>query len=249
MPYRPHSEYPSPYPATAPLAKKPPSPAWFAVGTVLVVIATVLFGLAVARFLRDIAHSDAVFQASGTHLVTLPANDERGLFVREGRPLPRCQVSDGSGSPLQFHRPSERFTYGDWIAVREFTTGDGNVTFTCPPSGLGQIRIAEIPSGGDFARLGLLGVLLPLGLGGVGFVVLLVTAILWFSRRPSAPPGTPPGAPPGWQPGWQTGPPPGSPYGPASGWPPQGPQTPATPPDQGSGQQMPPGTPGWPPGA
>jgi len=65
--------------------------------------------------------------------------------VREGRPLPRCQVSDGSGSPLQFHRPSERFTYGDWIAVREFTTGDGNVTFTCPPSGLGQIRIAEIP--------------------------------------------------------------------------------------------------------
>jgi hypothetical protein len=240
MPYRPHSEYPSPYPAMVPPAKKRPSLAWFAVGTVLVVIAAVLFGLAVARFVRDIAHADAVFHASGTHQVTLPANAERGLFVREGRPLPRCQVSDGSGSPLQFRRPGEQFTYGDWIAVREFTTGDGNLTFTCPGGGRGQIRIAEVPSGSDFARLGLLGVLLPLGLGGAGFVVLLVTAILWFSRRPSAPPGAPPGP----------GPPPGSPYGPPSGWSPQGPQPPpAMPPDQGPGQQQPPGTPEWPPDA
>ena len=234
MPYRPHPEYPSTYPAAVPPRKKRPSPAWFAVGTVLVVIAAVLFGLAVARFVRDIAHSDAVFQASGTHLVALPANSERGLFMRADRPLPRCQVSDGSGSPLQFRRPAEQFTYGDWIAVREFTTGDGNVTFTCPAGGRGEIRIAQVPSGGDFARLGLLGLLLPLGLGGAGFVVLLVTAILWFSRRPSAPPG----APQGWQPGPPPGSPPGSPYGPPSGWSPQGP-----------GQRQPPGTPGWPPDA
>ena len=225
MPYRPHSEYRSPYPAPPPPVKRRPSAAWFAVGGVLVVAAVVIFGIAIYHFVRTIADSDAVFRATGSHAVTLPAGTERGLFVTDGRPIPRCQVADGSGSPLHFRRPAERFTYGEWVAVRVFDTGDGRLVFSCAPGVGGKIRIAMVPSQGDFARLGFLGVLLPLGLGGVGFVVLLVTTVLWFSRRPQQPgpaygaaPGTPYGAAPGYPPTY----PPTNPGGPPPGPPPPG---------------------------
>jgi hypothetical protein len=261
LPYRPHSEYPSPYGWSTTPVKRRPSAAWFAVGAVLMVVAGIVFGVAIVRFVRDIADADAVFSASGVHEVTLPANAERALFVPDGRPIPRCQVSSAGGQLVQFRRPAEDFSYGDWVAVRVFDTGDGHLTFSCPLGGRGEIRIAEIPSEGDFARLGFLGVMFPLALGGAGFVVLLVTTILWFSRRPTSQiAGMPPGWPPGPQPGWQQGPPPGGPpAGPSSGIPPahgsapgpvQGPGQrevpPAPSPDQPGGRQ-PPGTPGWPP--
>jgi hypothetical protein len=216
MPYRPHSVYTSPLAPPPTSGKKRPSAAWFAVGAAMIVVAAVLFGVAMFHFIRDISRTDAVFPAVGSHTVTVPAGTERGLFVHQGQTIPRCEVSDGSGSSLHFRRPAERFTYNQWVAVRVFDTGDGTLVFSCAPGGGGAIRIASIPSGGDFARLGFLGVLLPLGLGGLGFVVLLVTTILWISRRPGA--GTP-GAPPGWPAGPQPG------YAPAP-WPPTGPATP-----------------------
>jgi hypothetical protein len=189
----------------------------------MIVVAAVLFGVAMFHFIRDISRTDAVFPAVGSHTVTVPAGTERGLFVHQGQTIPRCEVSDGSGSPLHFRRPAERFTYNQWVAVRVFDTGDGTLVFSCAPGGGGAIRIASIPSGGDFARLGFLGVLLPLGLGGLGFVVLLVTTILWISRRPGAgtpgvpptgPPSAPPYAPPSGPPTDGTGSPPGGPAGP-----------------------------------
>ncbi len=218
MPYRPHSEYPSPY-ASTPQVKKRPSGAWFGVGAVLLLVAGVVFGITIFRFVRDIAHADAVFQASGVHQVTVPPGTERAVFVSQGQRVARCTAQSSQGLPVLFRRPSEQFTYGDWVAVRVFDSGDGRITFTCPTRGVGEIRIGEIPSENDFARVGFLGILLPMGLGGIGFVILLVTTILWISRRPTAPP---PGPPPGWQsgppPGWQPGPPPGGP-------PPAGPPT------------------------
>src|SRR3954452_14937581 len=187
LPYQPHSEYrpPSALPPTP--AKPRPSAAWFAVGGVLLVAGGGVFGGAMYQFVRTLAHDDAVFPATGSHAVALPPGSERGLFVPEGRPIPLCQVSDGSGAALHFRGPRERFTYGEWVAVRVFDTGDGNLVFSCAPGAGGEIRIAQIPSGGDFARLGFLGLLLPLGLGGLGFIVLLVTTGLWIVRRPQQP--------------------------------------------------------------
>lgn len=213
MPYRPHSSYVPPYAAPpATTAKKRPSAAWFAVGGALMLVATVLFGVTVFHFVRTISHTDAEFPAVGRQVVTVPAHTERGLFVREGQAVPRCQGSDGSGSPLLFRRPAGTFTYGQWVAVRVFDTGDGTLVFSCPLSSGSRLRVAPMPSSGDFARLGLIGILLPLAMGGLGFVVVVVTAILWFTRRPAvSPPGPPPAwapGPPGWQ---QPGPPPGGP--------------------------------------
>jgi hypothetical protein len=193
MPYRPHSEYRSPYPPPA-AAKDRPSAAWFAVGGVLLVVAAIVFGIGIARFVRTIAHTDAQFSGGGVHQVSVPAHTQRAVFVVGDQVAPRCVARDGSGTPVQFRRPNDRFTYQDWIAVRVFDTGDGHLIFTCAGRG-GDVRIAQVPSGGDLASLGFLGILFPLALGGVGFLILLVTTILWISRRPNAPP---PGAPPGW---------------------------------------------------
>src|SRR3954452_1805902 len=225
LPYQPHSDYQSPYALPPRGGKSRPSALWFVLGGVLMVVAGVVFGVAIFHFARTVTHTDAEFAAVGTHPVTLPAHTDRGLFVLDGRPIPRCRVTDTSGTALNFRRPDERFTYNRWVAVRVFDTGDGNILFTCPRSLGGRIRIAEVPSGDDIARLGFVGVLLPLGIGGVGFVVVLVTGILWFSRRPGRPapmygaqpgpaygaaPGSPPASPPGY-------PPPSPPQGAAPG--------------------------------
>jgi len=249
LPYQPHSEYRPPYAPPMRDAKSRPSAAWFVVGGVLMVVAGVVFGIAIVHFARTITHTDAEFPAVGSHAVTLPADTERGLYVLDGRPIPRCQVTDSSGAPLNFRRPDEQFTYNEWVAVRVFDTGDGNVVFSCGRGTGGRIRIAEVPSGDDFARLGFLGVLLPLGLGGVGFLVVLVTGILWFTRRPrppvpmyGAPPGPAYGAAPGYPPGYPTAYPPTDPPAAPPTGPPEAPPTAPGPPAPGapSGPPAPP---------
>jgi hypothetical protein len=250
MPYRPHSEYPSPYSWPPPPVKKRPSAAWFAVGGVLVLVAGIVFGIAIFRFVRQVSHADAVFPASGVHQVTLPAGTERAVFVPRGQRVSPCLVTTATGgAPVQLRRPTNDFGWQDWQATRVFDTGDGNVTFTCPAHGHGEIRIGKVPSEGDLAALGFIGVLLPLALGGIGALILILTTVIWIKRRPTAPP---PGAPPGWQAagwppgsqalGWQSGsqPPPGwQPGSQPPGW-----QQPGSPPP---GSQPPGGPSGWPP--
>jgi hypothetical protein len=268
MPYRPHSEYPSPYSWPPTPVKKRPSAAWFAVGGVLVLVAGIVFGVAIFRFVRQVSHADAVFPASGVHQVTLPAGTERAVFVPRGQRVSPCMVTTGTGgAPVQLRRPTDDFSWEDWVATRVFDTGDGNVTFTCPDHGHGQIRIGTVPSQGDLAALGFIGVLLPLALGGIGALILIVTTVLWIKRRPTPPlPGAPPGwqvpgwqpgsQPPGWQPGsqppgWQPG---SQPPGWQPGSQPPGSQSPGSPPPGGQppgaqppGAQPPGGPSGWPP--
>ena len=248
MPYRPHSTYTSPYQPQA-VVKKRPSWVWFGVGGLLMLVAAVIAGVTFIRLGLDISRTDAVFPASGVHAVSVPAGTERGLFVEEGRRLPRCSVSDTSGNPLQFRRPDSRFTYNQWVAVRIFDTGNGSLQFDCGQGQPGQLRIARVPTEGDFARAGILGFFVPLVVGGIGFVVVLVTAILFFTRRrPGGTPGPPPGAPPGWQPAPQPTWPPGGyqqqPQPPGQAWPPAQPGQQAPPPQQ---PDQPGGMPGWPP--
>jgi hypothetical protein len=159
------------------------------------VVAAAVFGVAITHLVRDVARTDAVFPAAGVHRVNLPAGVERGVFAEEGRRLVHCRAVDDRGAEVDFRRPGSRFTYDQWVALRVFDTGDGRLTFTCSAASRGDLRIASVPSTGDLAQLGLLGLLLPMALGTLGLVIVVVTAILWFIRRPARP------APPGWQPG------------------------------------------------
>jgi uncharacterized iron-regulated membrane protein len=189
---------PSPYPSPSFVpVKKRPRAWWFAVGGVLMVAAIVVFGISLARFLHTIAHTDARFPAAGAHQVRLPPHVQRGVYGVAAEPRPRCSAIDGSGATIHFHTPDGTFTYDQWTALVTFDTGDGQVTFTCSHrAGITDLRVAQIPSGGDLARLGLLGVAVPLLLGGVGFLVVLIAGILWFTRRAPRP-GPPGGPPPG----------------------------------------------------
>jgi hypothetical protein len=195
MPYRPHSAYPSPYPPPS-AVKKRPSWVWFVVGGLMMAAAAAIAVVTIVRIGLDISRSDAIFNASGAHTVTVPAGVERGLFIEGGNRLPRCDVSDSSGTPLDIRRPDSRFTFNEWVAVRVLDTGDGTLRFDCARGQVGQIRIAQVPSDGDLARAGVFGFFVPLLVGGIGFVMVLVTGILFYTRRPTAAYAPPPG----WQP-------------------------------------------------
>jgi hypothetical protein len=179
---------------------------WFLVGGLLMAAAAVIAGVTFVRLGLDIAHDDAVFRASGTHTVTVPAHAERGLFVVEGNPIPRCRVSDSSGAPVEFRVPDTRFTFNGWEAVRLFDTANGTLTFDCSQGGSGQFRIGRVPDGDELTRAGVIGFFVPLAVGGTGFLVVLVTGILFYTRRPTTAYAAPP---PGWPP-------------PPSAWPPTG---------------------------
>jgi hypothetical protein len=205
MPYRPHTAYPSPYGA-APTGPKPrPSAAWFGVGGVLVLVAIIFFAVAVSRFVHTVAHTDARFPASGSHQVILAPHQQKAVFVQTDHGRFHCNAVDGTGAAVQVSKPRGSETYGSWRWVATIETGDGNLTFTCSASRLASpadVRIAPIPSGGMVLQFLLIGIVLPLALGGGGLVILLVTTILWISRAPrptfpAGPPGPPwPGYPP-----------------------------------------------------
>ena len=110
-----------------------------------------------------------------------------------------CRAHDGSRAPVTFLEPGTD-AQGAWVWEDSFATGDGHLTFICdagPRAHPALVRVVRPPSGGELLELELGGFLVPMVLGGLGFIVLLVTAILWFSRGPR---WAPPGAPPGWRP-------------------------------------------------
>jgi hypothetical protein len=179
---------------------------WFLVGGLMMVAAAVIAAVVLARFGVQVDRDDAVFKAKGDQVVNVPADTRRGLFLVETEPIPRCNVTHADGTTIDLERPSSRFTYDEWSAEFVFDTGDGRLEFHCRGGGESLIRIAMVPEGKDYLRVGIWGVAVPAGLGGLGFLVVLVTGILWYTRRPRPaypppPPGWQPPPPPGWPPG------------------------------------------------
>jgi hypothetical protein len=116
--------------------------------------------------------------------VSVTAGEERALFTPQGSSA-TCSVTDGSGTDLRLRGVSGEFTVNEWQAVARFDTGDGDLTVTCDGGGMtGEVRIGQLPSGGTFVAGLLVGILVPIVLGGAGLVVLIVTAVLYASRPP-----------------------------------------------------------------
>jgi hypothetical protein len=185
-PYQPHSVYPgTPVPA-APGTKPRPSAAWFGVGVALVIVAAVFAGVGIGRVVHTVTHRDAEFGGPGLHRVTLTPDATRAVFVQSGGRHVRCVAVDGSGRRVRFDRPSGSATYDGWRWVATFDTGDGSLVFHCAGRGAGSVRIQGLPSIGMVFSTLLLGILLPLVLGGAGLLVLLITTILWIVRPRAA---------------------------------------------------------------
>lgn len=123
--------------------------------------------------------------------VSLPAGQERAVFTTTDSGV-HCSATDGSGERVAFRSVTGEFTFNEWTALARFDTGDGDLTFTCADEiGTGgDVRIAQLPSGGSLVTAVVIGIIGPLLLGTLGFIVLVVTAVLYATRAPRARSGT-----------------------------------------------------------
>lgn len=177
------------YPGRPTPARYRPKPRWWVVGGALLVLAPLVFVASLFTVLAPLFREDAVLPADGqAHQVSVVAGEERALFTPQGSSA-TCAVTDGSGADLALRRVAGEFTVNEWRAVARFDTGDGDLTVTCDGGGTtGEVRIGQLPAGSTFVVGLLVGILVPIALGGAGLVVLIVTAVLYASRpaRPVA---------------------------------------------------------------
>ncbi len=191
-PYGAQPPYGGPSPQyAAPPRRKRPRKIWFFIGGALIVLAPIIFVGALFTVLRPLTQEDAVFTAGDSPVqVDLPAGEERAVFSTDGAAI-ACTATDGSGEDLPLRGVTGEFTLNEWTAVARFDTGDGAVTFECDDLDTGvEIRIAQLPSTGVFVAGIVIGVVAPLVLGLVGFLMLIITAILYASGAPRTQPGT-----------------------------------------------------------
>jgi hypothetical protein len=185
-PYQPHSTYPGTPVPPLPGAKPRPSAAWFGVGVALIIVAAIFAGIGIGRLVHTVTHREAEFTGAGLHRVKLTPHATRAVFVQTDARRFRCAAVDGHGQRVRFDQPAGSATYGTWRWAATFETGDGSLTFRCTSRAGGTVRIQGLPSIGMVFSTLVLGVLLPLLLGGLGFLVLLVTTILWIARPRAA---------------------------------------------------------------
>lgn len=195
----PSQPYAQPYsPYERPPGKRPRA-LWFAVGAVLVALGLGIGFAVIVNAVRDATRTDGVITADGNPAsIAAPPNETRMLFVESGHVAPNCVLTDGSGQQLLM-----RAIFGDstvttggseWKAFSQIdSSGDGNIAITCTPTAVGDVARIRLGEPLDVASVGgavLAGVGAILVLGGAGFVILLVTTILWFTRKPQGQPQT-----------------------------------------------------------
>lgn len=177
--------YPQP---TPPAPKKRPSVVWFVVGGLLLVLAVATFAGGLFLTITSATHTDATFDtADGPASVQVDSGTDRMLFVPSGSGSPDCTVEDGSGTrSLGSPSGTTTVTTGghEWIGFATFDSGDGDLTITCDSAAPVDVRVGP-PLGAGFVVGILLSILLPLVLGLAGFAVLVVTTVLFVTRRPS----------------------------------------------------------------
>ncbi|GAA1476066.1 hypothetical protein GCM10009623_05120 [Nocardioides aestuarii] len=180
---------PAGYPGGPTSTQYRPKPRWWVIGGALLVLAPVVFVASLFTVLAPLFREDAVLAADGQpHQVSVAAGEERALFTPQGSSA-TCSMTDGGGADLRLQRVTGEFTVNEWLAVARFDTGDGDLTVTCDGGGMtGEVRIGQLPSGDTFVVGLLVGILVPIALGGAGLVVLIVTAVLTAGRpaRPAA---------------------------------------------------------------
>lgn len=154
-------------------------------GGVLITVSVVLSGTTVGRFAHTVVHTDARFWASGRHRVVLPAHERRGLYLPGPDIRGTCRILDDTGAPVPVEHPRGSLAV-DGLGLREtFDTGDGHLVVVCRTFGtVSEARIGSVPTRGEVARVVLVGFAAPALLGLGGLLVLIVTAVLHFSRRP-----------------------------------------------------------------
>lgn len=180
--------WPPPPPPQRPQQKPRPSVWWFVVGGGLMAIGLAVGVTAFVLLFRGLLTTDASVPADGeSHRVSVPTDGDRLLWVDTLAPRPQCVVTDReSGREIPLGATNGDFERNEQTAVRSFDSGSGDLDITCEGEPGTEVEIGPAPSIASFVGGILAAVLAPLLLGGAGFVVLLVTGVLW-STRPARP--------------------------------------------------------------
>ena len=195
------SEPPQPYTPYAASAPKPrPGALWFVLGAVLMLLGIVIGMVVITTAVRAATAEDGVITANGqAAALASPANRSRMLFVQSGHAPPDCDLVDGSGQALLKRTIVDTITVTtggqDWRAFAQIdSSGDGAITIVCRPvtNDVAQVRVGQPVDTASLEGTVLAGVGVILALGGAGFLVLLVTTILWLARKPRTRPQTSP---------------------------------------------------------
>jgi hypothetical protein len=174
-----------------PPQKYRPSGWWFALGIGLVLMG---IGIAVGIFiwlLVAFLDFDATIDADGQPRdVTVGTDRDRMLWMDSD--TQRCQVIDReTGDPIPLRRVSGEFSRsddgGDFEGLLRFDPGSGQIQITCVQtdgSNPGTVLIGPVPRIGSLVVGVLLVIVVPGVLGLAGLTVIIVTGILWSTRRP-----------------------------------------------------------------
>lgn len=178
----------TPVPPTPAPRRRRPSGWWFVLGGGLLVAAVAagigLFVWTISGFLS----TDATIPADGRpHRVTVSADQDRMLWVHEYDAADCLIVDAARGRDIALEPLGGSFTKsggsGDWVGDGRFDPGSGELEVTCSESA-GPAQIGPAPRIGSFVGGILATILVPLALGGLGLVILIVSAVLFATGAP-----------------------------------------------------------------
>ena len=165
--------------------KRRPSGWWFLPGVMAIVVATAAGVWAVVLIIQ-LFDTDAIVRSDSQRQTYAMESGERMLFVDSGVTPPRCMVSGPDGQSMVAPKPvfSDE-TLGDnehtWVPFAEFTVVGGSVDVECSSEIVVDVRIGPSLNDDAFLPIGF-AIIGAIALGLLGFVALLVVAILFFTR-------------------------------------------------------------------
>ena len=170
----------------APPQKTRPSGWWFVVGGALMAAGLAIGVTAFVLLFRGIMTTDASLPVDGArHRVSVPTDGDRMLWADAEGQRPECTVVDrGTGEEIGLEPTNGDFERNDQKAINRFDPGSGDLDITCEGDTGSTVDVGPSPSVAGLVGGILAAVLAPLLLGGAGFVVVLVTGVLWSTRPP-----------------------------------------------------------------
>lgn len=192
----------STHPSPQASARRRPSVWWFSLPVLLLVASALSFGLLLWGSVQSGLRTDAEVPLDGRpHEVSVPADEERTVFVARRDADPACRFVDAaSGEELDLGAVSGTFTRSngqdEWRALWTLAPSSGTVLATCEGEGTTPVQLAPPVDVGRFVGGIMAAVLVPMALGGLALLSLVVLGVLFLTRRgPRVHPATPP--PPG----------------------------------------------------
>lgn len=163
-------------------------------GGALLVLAAVSGVALLVWTLLGFTETDTALPVDGeTHAVTVDADRDRMLWYDETHVRPDCTVADAAtGKAIALRAPGATLTRGEgslsWRALHRFDPGSGELEVTCAASGgspgRADVEIGPAPRIATMVGGIVAGVLVPVVLGGIGLLVLVVTAVRFATGDP-----------------------------------------------------------------